>query len=142
MVKCNNESSLTMAKLQILAFLLIVAACALTIDASTKRGNNSKNTWVIFLTWKCYSSHSFIKDHNNQPYKLVCYVGTWANYRKHYPFKIEDVNTEYCTHVMYGFAMLDEFNYTIRAFDPWLDINLSKKKQNNSWIVNCQVIST
>jgi GH18 family chitinase len=57
-------------------------------------------------------------------------MGTWANYRKRLPVKIEDLNTEYCTHIMYGFAALNATNYTIKAFDPYLDYDLSKSTMN------------
>jgi chitinase len=64
------------------------------------------------------------RDHNDytkNPRRLVCYFGSWANYHKNETFKIEDLNTELCTHLVYGFAKLDEYNYTIVPFDPYLD---------------------
>lgn len=53
-------------------------------------------------------------------------MGTWANYRVREPMTIEQIDTQHCTHLMYGFAKLDDFEYTIQPFDPWLDINLSE----------------
>jgi len=70
------------------------------------------------------------RDHNNyvqNPYRVVCYFGSWANYHKIDPFKIEDIDPNLCTHVMYGFAKLDEFNYNIEMFDPYLE------SDENAW---------
>jgi hypothetical protein len=53
-------------------------------------------------------------------------MGTWANYRVRLPMKIEEIDTQHCTHLNYGFAKLDPNNYTIVPFDPWLDIELSE----------------
>lgn len=51
----------------------------------------------------------------------MCYVGTWSVYHKNDPFEIEDIDVTKCTHVMYGFAKIDEYKYTIEVFDPYQD---------------------
>ncbi|GIX71301.1 chitotriosidase-1 [Caerostris darwini] len=64
---------------------------------------------------------------NNVPgrwnsYKVVCYLGSWANYRRgDGKFKIEDIDPKLCTHLIYGFAKLNEDN-TIAAYDSYLDL--------------------
>jgi chitinase len=53
-------------------------------------------------------------------YKFVCYVGTWANYwTGDGTFKIEDIDPQLCTHVIYGFSKIE--NDRITEFDAWLD---------------------
>ena len=68
----------------------------------------------------------FISDRNRQPRRLVCYLGTWTNYRTYQPFKIEDIDTDKCTHIVYGFSKLDERSKKLVMFDPWLDDDLSE----------------
>jgi chitinase len=57
-------------------------------------------------------------------YKLVCYFTNWAWYRpgmgKYTP---DDINTDLCTHIVYGFAVLDGTSLTIKTHDSWADID-------------------
>ena len=72
--------------------------------------------------------------------RVVCYVGTWAVYHKIDPFEIEDIDTNRCTHVMYGFAKIDEYKYTIQVFDPFQDDNVNpwdKRKFMKFLFNNC-----
>lgn len=87
------------------------------------------------------------KDRNNKPYKVVCYLGSWANYRNgDAKFLIEDIDPFLCTHLMYGFAKLS--NNQIAAYDSYLDLktnwglgayerfnNLKKKNPNLSTLI-------
>ena len=57
----------------------------------------------------------------------MCYFGSWANYHKNDPFKIEDIDENLCTHINYGFAKLNEYTYEIQVFDPYLD------DKKNTW---------
>jgi chitinase len=66
-----------------------------------------------------FSDHN---DYTKNPYRIVCYFGSWANYHKVDPFKIEDIDPTLCTHINYGFANINEFNYKMEAFDPYLDL--------------------
>ena len=60
------------------------------------------------------------KGHNK---KVVCYWGTWANYRpKDGKFTPEDIDPSLCTHLIYSFAGLDSENDTIKPLDPWMDL--------------------
>ena len=61
-----------------------------------------------------------VKGHNKL---VVCYWGTWANYRpKDGKFTPEDIDPSLCTHLIYSFAGLDSENDTIKPLDPWMDL--------------------
>lgn len=49
-------------------------------------------------------------------------------------FLPEDVDTDLCTHVLYGFAVLDGSQLIIKSHDPWADIDNSK--QSSSFFVD------
>lgn len=57
-------------------------------------------------------------------YKVVCYFTNWAWYRqgdgKYLP---EDIDPTLCTHINYGFAVLDGEKLTIKPHDSWADID-------------------
>lgn len=59
-------------------------------------------------------------------YKLVCYFTNWAWYRpgpgKYIP---EDTDTNLCTHIVYGFIVLDGDQFTVRIHDSWADVDNS-----------------
>lgn len=65
-----------------------------------------------------------IQPHLSDDYKVVCYFTNWAWYRqsggKYLP---EDVDTDLCTHIVYGFAVLDRDRLTIKPHDSWADID-------------------
>ncbi|XP_030556134.1 probable chitinase 10 [Drosophila novamexicana] len=57
-------------------------------------------------------------------YKVVCYFTNWAWYRKGLGrYTPDDINTDLCTHVVYGFAVLDYSELTLRTHDSWADID-------------------
>ncbi|KAG8229921.1 hypothetical protein J437_LFUL009655 [Ladona fulva] len=57
-------------------------------------------------------------------YKIVCYFTNWAWYRqgagKYLP---ENIEPDLCTHIVYGFAVLDYENLIIKAHDSWADFD-------------------
>ncbi|BET00648.1 Glyco_18 [Nesidiocoris tenuis] len=57
-------------------------------------------------------------------FKVVCYFTNWAWYRqgkgKYLP---EDIDYDLCTHIIYGFAVLDYEKLTIKAHDSWADFD-------------------
>lgn len=54
--------------------------------------------------------------------KMVCYYGTWAVYRPgNGKFDVENIDTNLCTHIIYGFTGLATDN-TITCLDPWNDL--------------------
>jgi chitinase len=80
--------------------------------------------FLIYFTHRVSYAQVTKKDHNDyntNPYRLVCYFGSWANYHKVDPFKIEDIDPHLCTHLNYGFAKINEYSYKIEIFDPYLD---------------------
>ena len=60
----------------------------------------------------------------NGPYKLVCYFTNWAWYRpgigKYLP---DHIDANLCTHIVYGFAVLNYDELTIKTHDSWADID-------------------
>lgn len=60
-------------------------------------------------------------------FKIVCYFTNWAWYRqgigKYLP---EDIDENLCTHIVYGFAVLDFSNLIIKAHDSWADFDNRK----------------
>ncbi|XP_013185489.1 probable chitinase 2 [Amyelois transitella] len=62
---------------------------------------------------------------------VVCYVATWAAYRKGAgQFEVDNLNPSLCTHLVYTFAGLDDKLNTIKSLDEWMDF------QRNSGAVN------
>ena len=54
---------------------------------------------------------------------MVCYLGTWSVYRpERGSFKIENIDPNLCTHVVYAFVGLDASNNTLRSIDPYYDL--------------------
>lgn len=54
---------------------------------------------------------------------VVCYISSWASYRPgRGSFSINNLNPDLCTHVVYSFAGLDVDHDTIKALDPWQDL--------------------
>ncbi|KAB0794995.1 hypothetical protein PPYR_11834 [Photinus pyralis] len=57
-------------------------------------------------------------------YKIVCYFTNWAWYRKGVgKYVPEDIDPNLCTHIIYGFAVLDYENLVVRAHDSWADFD-------------------
>ncbi|CAH0555523.1 unnamed protein product [Brassicogethes aeneus] len=57
-------------------------------------------------------------------FKVVCYFTNWAWYRKGLgKYLPEDIHPDLCTHIVYGFAVLDFENLIIKAHDSWADFD-------------------
>ena len=57
-------------------------------------------------------------------FKIVCYFTNWAWYRKGAgKYLPEDIDENLCTHIVYGFAVLDYSNHVIKAHDSWADFD-------------------
>ena len=64
---------------------------------------------------------------SSSEYKVVCYFTNWAWYRPGQgKYKPENINSDLCTHIVYGFAVLDANTLTIRAHDSWADFDNGK----------------
>ena len=60
-------------------------------------------------------------------YKIVCYFTNWAWYRPGQgKFRAETVDPDLCTHIVYGFAVLDQASLTVKPHDTWADIDNSE----------------
>lgn len=65
----------------------------------------------------------------NDEFKIVCYFTNWAWYRQSGGrFVPEDIDSELCTHIIYGFAVLDGSTLKIKPHDSWADLDNSKFK--------------
>ncbi|XP_049852515.1 acidic mammalian chitinase-like [Schistocerca gregaria] len=58
---------------------------------------------------------------------VVCYVGTWANYRTgngnySIPNIGENLDVDLCDHIIYTFVGLEEATGKVISLDPWLDL--------------------
>ena len=54
---------------------------------------------------------------------IMCYFGSWSTYRwASGHFDVEDIDPFLCTHLVFGFAGLDPDSYTIRALDPYNEL--------------------
>jgi chitinase len=55
--------------------------------------------------------------------RVVCYWGTWANYRlNRAKFTPENIDASLCTNLVYAFAGLDKEKHVIKSLDPWMDL--------------------
>ena len=76
-------------------------------------------------------------DSEGEEFKVICYFTNWAWYRpeggRYLP---EDIDPDLCTHILYGFAVLDATSLTIKSHDPWADIDNSRYS-NQTVNVSC-----
>ena len=58
-------------------------------------------------------------------YKIVCYFTNWATYRQTGggKFDPEDIDPKICTHIIYGFAVLDGNSLLMKSHDPYADMS-------------------
>ena len=68
--------------------------------------------------------HLVASETNASLFQVVCYWGTWANYRPNNgKFTPEDIDPSLCTNLIYSFAGLDSETSTIKSLDPWMDLD-------------------
>lgn len=61
---------------------------------------------------------------SQRDFKVVCYFTNWAWYRQEGgKFLPEDIDPDLCTHIVYGFAVLNRESLTIKTHDSWADID-------------------
>lgn len=59
-------------------------------------------------------------------YKVVCYFTNWAWYRQgHGKYVPSDIDPDLCTHIVYGFAVLNGDQLVIKPHDTWADFDNS-----------------
>ena len=72
------------------------------------------------------SEHDFTEDTGptGDEFKVVCYFTNWAWYRQGGgKFLPEDIDADLCTHIVYGFAVLNRQTLTIQPHDSWADLD-------------------
>ena len=70
-------------------------------------------------------------DSDEEKFKVVCYFTNWAWYRQEGGrYLPEDIDPDLCTHIVYGFAVLDGTSLTIKSHDPWADTDNSQCSNN------------
>lgn len=52
---------------------------------------------------------------------VMCYYENWSQYRRNRPFFPEQINVEYCTHLVYSFAKLSGNRLTTLEWNEVLD---------------------
>lgn len=61
---------------------------------------------------------------------MVCYFTNWAWYRRGAGrYLPEHIDHTLCTHIVYGFAVLDYSNLVIKAHDSWADFDNRKYRR-------------
>lgn len=64
------------------------------------------------------------------PDKIVCYFGSWANYRLgDGKFFVDDIDPTLCTHVIYTFVGLSD-DGSVTILDPNNEISNGNREQN------------
>ena len=93
-------------------------------------GEKKKNDYVSSSHYMVASRLSLCQNEANLHlivFQVVCYWGTWANYRpKLGQFKPENIEPDLCTHLIYSFAGLDDETWAIKSLDPWMDLQVMK----------------
>ena len=63
----------------------------------------------------------------DEEYKVVCYFTNWAWYRPEAgKFQPRDIEASLCSHIIYGFSVLDPTSLTITPHDSWADFDNGK----------------
>ena len=77
---------------------------------------------LLLLNRICSSQNGLKYNVGGHDKKVVCYWGSWANYRPDLgKFTPENVDATLCTHLIYSFAGLSNTS-TIMSLEPWLDL--------------------
>ncbi|XP_059054390.1 probable chitinase 10 [Achroia grisella] len=70
-----------------------------------------------------YSSIWDIKKNKDNDKRVVCYMTSWAFYRRgDGKFVPEYIDNRLCTHVVYAYASLSPTDLVAKEFDPWADL--------------------
>jgi len=68
----------------------------------------------------------------SQRMRIVCYYPNWVHYREgEGQYRVEDIDTSLCTHIIYSFVILDEYQHIIKVHDSWLDLGRSGRYGRN-----------
>jgi len=98
---------------------LVVVMVMMMVMTMMKVSGESVHSPVLGVATQVRRDYT-VFSHNK---KVVCYWGTWANYRPDGgKFTPENIDPTLCTHVIYSFAGLENHNWTIKSLDPWMDL--------------------
>ncbi|OXA59868.1 putative chitinase 3 [Folsomia candida] len=97
-----------------------------TTTAVTTTSSTSSSPWTTTTTSSGSGSEVVVPDSgsNAKDFMIVCYFTNWAWYRPGIgKYKPEDINPKLCTHIVYGFAVLDYTDLTLKPHDTWADFD-------------------
>jgi len=81
------------------------------------------STWTVSMAQKDRVVNTREHSVAGHDKKVVCYWGTWANYRPNNgKFTPESIDASLCTHLIYSFVGLDADTSAIKSLDPWMDL--------------------
>ena len=70
-----------------------------------------------------------MRNQRPSPYKFVCYMTNWAQYRpEDTKFTPKDIEPDLCTHLVYAFAAINTTSFEIKAFE-WNDESTEEKTE-------------
>ena len=91
---------------------------------------NGDSNVVIEQLDKNETEFKDIDDEIEEEYKVVCYFTNWAWYRPEAgKYQPQDIEADLCTHIVYGFAVLDPETLTVKAHDTWADFDNGNKEE-------------
>ncbi|XP_054162596.1 chitinase-3-like protein 1 [Oppia nitens] len=93
---------------------------------------------ILLLSLSIILTHSInyakVINSKDTDYKVVCYWGSWSFYRPNAgQFDPKNIDPKLCTHLMYGFAKLNEETNKIEAFEPGLDLGSEDWESGLPW---------
>ncbi|XP_025423968.1 probable chitinase 10 isoform X2 [Sipha flava] len=101
-----------------------ISSTTLIPTRPTKPLYTKPTTTTTITTTSTTSTTTTPRPQNTEYFKVVCYFTNWAWYRhsggKYLP---GDIDPSLCTHIIYGFAVLDNDELIIRAHDTWADFD-------------------
>ncbi|XP_071653528.1 LOW QUALITY PROTEIN: probable chitinase 10, partial [Temnothorax longispinosus] len=83
-------------------------------------------TWTVKPTQAIQTTTTVdrVSHDSSGEFKVICYFTNWAGYRQEGGrFVPEDIDSDLCTHVLYGFSVLDGSSLTMKSDDPKSDID-------------------
>ena len=82
-----------------------INVCALFLSLTLFLAGSVQSAGFTYQGFRGDPHHYDISGHNS---KVVCYWGTWSNYRPNAgKFTPENINPKLCTHIIYSFAGLE-----------------------------------
>jgi GH18 family chitinase len=85
--------------------------------------SNAKSVLISAILFAIYIQNSC-----SVPAKIVCYYSNWA-YTRPQPmnYDIDDIPTDYCTHVIYSFVGVNDQTWEVLVLDQKHDVDNGKQ---------------